>query len=129
MEKYLYENLTYKLRGIAFKVYNTLGPGFKEKIYHKAVIKDLKEQKIFFETEKRINIKYNDEIVGYDKLDLVVDNKVLLELKATNELHSVFRNQVLAYLKASGLKLGLLINFGKRRLEIKRYINERSKIS
>ena len=60
---------------------------------------------------------------------MLVENKVILELKATNEVVSVFESQILAYLKASGLRLGLLINFGKRRLEIKCYINERSKIS
>jgi GxxExxY protein len=125
MGKYLYEDLTYKLRGVFFKVYNTLGPGFREKIYHRAVVKELKEENIPFETEKRVNVKYDNEILGYDKLDLVVDNRVLLELKATNEMHSIFENQILAYLKASGLKLGLLVNFGKKKLEIKRYINEK----
>lgn len=119
---YLHQDLTYKLRGIFFEIYNKLGPGFAENIYHKAIIQDLENKNISYETEKIISIKYKDKKVGQQKLDLVVDNKIIIEIKATDNMHSLFIKQTLAYLKASDYKLTLLVNFGSDKLAIKRYI-------
>lgn len=120
---YLYQDLTYKLRGIFFEVYNQLGPGLPENVYHRAVIQELEKQKINFETEKVINIQYKEIKIGKQRLDLVVDDKVIIEIKATDNMHSLFQKQTLAYLKASSYKLALLVNFGGDKLIIKKYIN------
>lgn len=120
---YLYQDLTYKLRGIFFEVYNQLGPGLPEKVYQRAVIHELKTRKILYETEKVITIKYKDTKIGQQRLDLVIDGKIVLEIKATDNMHSLFTKQTLAYLKASDYKLALLVNFGGDRIVIKRFVN------
>lgn len=120
---YLYEEITYKLRGIFFEVYNQLGPGLPEKIYQRSIIQELKIQKIFYETEKVILVKYKDVKVGQQRLDLVIENKIIIEIKATDNMHPLFEKQTLAYLKASGYKLALLVNFGGNKIIIKRYVN------
>jgi GxxExxY protein len=100
-----------------------------EKIYKRATIEELKNQKIPFKTEKKVLIRYNNKLIGYNLIDLVVYNKIIVELKAVNNLEKFHISQVLAYLKASRFKLGLLVNFGAERLEIQRIINQHSKIS
>lgn len=123
MNTYLYQELTYKLRGIFFEVYNQLGPGLPEKVYQRAIIQELKDQKISYETEKVITIKYKDIKVGQQRLDLVIDDKIIIEIKAIDNMHLLFEKQTLAYLKASGYRLALLINFGGDKIMIKRYIH------
>lgn len=120
---YLYQELTYKLRGIFFEVYNQLGPRLPEKIYQRAIIQELKSHKIPHETEKIINIKYKDARVGQQRLDLVIDDKIIVEIKATDSMHSLFEKQTIAYLKVSRYKLALLVNFGCDKIIIKRYIH------
>lgn len=119
----IYQDLTYKIRGVLYKVYNELGPGFLEKIYQRAVIEELKQQEIPFETEKKVQVKYQGKVIGWNQLDLVVFGMIFLELKAVNGLEKYHESQVLAYLKSSELKLGLLVNFGSDNLEIKRLVN------
>lgn len=104
-------------------VYNTLGPGFREETYKKALIKEFRDNNIIFNSETTIPIKYKNEIVDEYRLDLVVFEKVILELKAVTEMHPMFEAQLLSYLKASGLVLGLLVNFGTDKLFIKRLVN------
>jgi len=120
---YLYKELTYKLRGIFFEVYNQLGPGLSEKIYQRAVIQELQSQEILYESEKVVNINYKKVKVGQQRLDLVVDDKIIIEIKAVDNMHSLFTKQTIAYLKASNYKLALLVNFGGDRITIKRYVN------
>ena len=105
------------------EVYNTLGPGFREETYKKALIEELKRQKIRFDIEYPIQIIYKDKSIDEYRLDMVVEGKIIVELKAVNEMHPRFEAQLLSYLKASGLKLGLLVNFGSDELEIKRFLN------
>ena len=112
-----------------FKVYNELGPGFLEKIYKRAVLEELKENRIPYKTEEKFKTFYKGRLIGYSQLDLIAWNKIMLELKAVNKLEKFHLSQVLAYLKAARLKLGLLVNFSSENLEIKRVINQRSKIS
>jgi len=120
---YLYQDLTYKLRGIFFEAYNQLGPGLSEKIYQRAVIQELKNQKIPYETEKVISIEYKNVKIGHQRLDLVIDGKIIIEIKAADNMHSLFEKQTVAYLKASNYKLALLVNFGGNKIAIKRYVN------
>lgn len=126
---YLYQDLTYKLRGIFFEIYNQLGPGLSEKIYQRAVTQELKKQSISHEIEKVIVIKYKGIKVGQQRLDLVVDDRVIIEIKATDNMHPLFEKQTIAYLKVSGHALALLVNFGGSQLKIKRYINQRNQKS
>lgn len=122
MTKYLYQELTYKIRGALYEVYNTLGPGFKESVYHNALTKEFTIRKIPFEEKKRMPVKYKAEKVGIYEPDFVIDKKILLEIKAVPEFHKVYEVQLFYYLKGTEYKLGFLVNFGGIKLEIKRRI-------
>lgn len=118
------EELTRKIIGIAMKIHTELGPGFKELIYHQAMIEDLEEENISFETEKEFDVVYKNKIIGTFRADLLVEDKVIVELKAiSGEISKIFQTQTASYLKASKLEIGLLINFGNPSLEIKRLAN------
>ena len=117
---YKEQDLTAKIIGIAMKVHRTIGPGFQERIYHTAMVYALEDIGMFFETEKEFDVQYEDRLVGTFRVDLVVENKVIVELKSVVEMIKLFETQTISYLKASGLEVGLLINFGKRSLEVKR---------
>lgn len=119
----LYEDLSYKLRGMFFKIYNDVGPGFKEQIYTKSLITLFDEYKIPYEKEKRFDLTFRDTRVGITQIDLVVDNKIIVEIKATEVNNSLFEKQILSYLKGTKLPLGLLVNFGMNKLYIRRFAN------
>lgn len=125
----IYEELTYRIRGSLFRVYNHLGPGFREETYKQAVRVDFGLENIPFESGKPIPVIYRGKKVDDYRLDLIAFGKIILELKAVPELSPRFEAQLLSYLKASGLKLGLLINFGSHELEIRRYINTPTEMS
>jgi len=118
----VYKELGYRVQGALRAVYFSLGPGFREQTYQRAVMKELQTQGIPFETEKVIDITYAGEIIDEYRLDLVVDGKIILELKAVDNLHPSHEAQLLSYLKASGLRLGLLVNFGSDKLQIVRKV-------
>ena len=106
------------------KIHRGLGPGFKEQIYHTALLDDLTEQECAVETEKKFDVVYNNKIIGVFRGDLLVNSKVVVELKAVSgEVSKIFKTQTVSYLKASGLEVGLLINFGNPSLEVKRFGN------
>src|SRR3990167_1194440 len=114
-------DLTKKIIGVAMRVHNKIGPGFPEKIYHQAMIIALDKEGLGIESEKEIDILYEDTYVGTFRLDLIINNKVVIELKAVSgEIPRVFQTQTISYLKASKIEIGLLINFGNERLEVKR---------
>jgi GxxExxY protein len=112
----VYKGLGYRVQGALRAVYFSLGPGFREQTYQRAVMKELQNRGIPFETEKVIDIAYAGEVIDRYRLDLVVDGKTVLELKAVNELHPRYEAQLLSYLRASGLRLGLLVNFASNKL-------------
>ncbi len=120
--KYLYSDLTQMIIGAAIKVHKTLGPGHPEKIYQRALSEELKEQEIPFKREEKFNVQYNGKNVGYEIIDFLVFGKIAIELKATKEIMDLHAKQVIGYLKGANLKLGLILNFGKSKLEIKRVI-------
>ncbi len=122
----IYEDLTYKIRGALFNVYNQIGSGHKEVIYHKALLEELRSKRINFDTEKSITIKYNDKKVGAYKPDLIIENKIILELKALPFIGNIEKRQVWNYLKGSEYKLALLVNFGNVKLEIQRIIYDKN---
>ncbi len=119
----IYSELTFKIIELAFEVHNQLGPGFSEEIYEKAMICEFRRNNIPFEQQRPIEVCYKGELLGIYRLDLVVDDKVILELKAVSAINDIHKQQLLSYLKATHLRLGLLINFGSKRVEHQRVIN------
>ncbi|MFH2068665.1 MAG: GxxExxY protein [Candidatus Omnitrophota bacterium] len=113
--------LTEKIIACAYKVHGELGPGFNESIYHNALKIAIEDQQLKYQTEKSFNISFHDQNVGKLRLDLIVEDKVVVEIKAlTGNIPTLFESQVLSYLKASGYKVGLLINFGNKSCQIRR---------
>jgi len=113
--------MTERIIGCAFKVANTLGAGFLEKVYENALVHELRKNGIKAAPQQPINVYYDGVLVGDYFADILVEDSVLLELKATADHHNVFTAQCLNYLKATGKTICLLLNFGKPRIEIKRY--------
>jgi GxxExxY protein len=122
MVEYPDKELTEKIIGAAFEVHNTLGAGFLEKVYQNALVKELKLRGYQAEPEVKIPVYYKDELVGDYSADILVEGRIILELKALSDLASEHEAQLLNYLKATSFKVGLLINFGTNRVQIKRRI-------
>jgi GxxExxY protein len=112
--------LTERIIGCAFKVSNTLGCGFLEKVYENALVHELRKNGLRADPQHPTSVYYDGIVVGEYFADILVEDTVILELKAANEHHDVFTTQCLNYLKATGKPLCLLLNFGKPRIEIKR---------
>ncbi len=122
-EKVVYKELSFKIIEACFEVHNILGPGYSEKIYEEALSKELRNRDIGYERQKLVEVYYKGEKIGEYRLDLVVENKIILELKAVSELSNIFEAQLLSYLKAAGMKLGILVNFGSRKVIYRRIVN------
>ena len=122
-EKHEFEALSENIIGAAIKVHKELGPGFLENIYEEALKIEIAKNHINFEAQKEVKIKYRDIEIGTHRLDMIVENQIIVELKATRELTDVHFAQLRSYLKATALKVGLLFNFAKPTLEIKRIVN------
>ena len=114
------DELTHTIIGCAMKVHNTLGNGFQEVIYQRALAIELKRNEISFLREQEIPIFYEGHEIGSRRADFLIEKKVLLELKALIKLEDVHLAQALNYLTAYNLEIGLLINFGAAKLEFKR---------
>lgn len=121
-EDFLYGDLTYKIRGVLFDVRKKLGLGHKEQVYHNALDIEFKKAGFKFDNKKNIPIIYDEKNIGTYQPDFVVENKVLIELKALPEISRPQIEQLWAYLKGCDYKLALLINFGSKELEIKRVV-------
>ena len=117
-EGILYKDLSYQLNGILFAVQNTLGTKFQEKHYLKTICIYLDEPHIPYKTEVAFPVTINGNLIGNFRADLIIDNKILIELKATDRLTKDHKLQMLRYLEALNLKLGLLANFRIRPLQI-----------
>lgn len=116
--------LTERIIGCCFKVHNELGPGFVEKTYQKALIIVLREEKLECEIEKEFGIYFRDKKIGSFRLDLIVDQRVIVEVKSSAMgTPDVFKYQLLSYLKISRIPVGLLVNFGSKSCQIKRFIS------
>lgn len=121
--EYQYSDLTDKIIKIAIDIHKTLGPGFVEKIYQRALYLEFKSNKIKFYREKKIMVAYKNVNLGYEKVDFDVEEKVLVEVKAVVEINEIHKAQLLSYLKGANRKVGLLLNFARPTLEIKRVVN------
>ena len=121
--RYQFEELSKKIIGAAIEVHRELGPGFLENIYEEALKIELSEHNLNYDSQKEIKIKYLENEIGIHRLDLLVENKIIIELKAVKEFADIHFAQLRSYLKATGLKTGLLFNFSRPTLEIKRIVN------
>ena len=118
----IHKELSYKIVGLAMNVHSTLGYGFLEKVYENSLMILLSKEGIRAEQQKGIKVIFENVIVGEYFADIVINDQILLELKSVESLVDAHRSQVLNYLKATGLKLGILINFGKTGLEHQRFV-------
>ena len=109
--------------GAAIKVHKELGPGFLESIYEEALKVELSKNELDFASQVEVQIEYLGVPVGLHRLDLLVQNEVIVELKAVKELADIHFAQLRSYLKATGMKVGLLLNFSKPTLEVRRVVN------
>ncbi len=114
------QELTERVIGCAMKVHSTLGPGFLEAVYQKALAYELAKSGLAVKCQKPIAVHYEDIIVGEFSADMLVEDRVLLELKANQALVLANEVQLVNYLTATGIEIGLLLNFGAERLEFKR---------
>lgn len=112
-ELYPHKDLTEKIIGAAFTVHNELGSGFVEKVYENALALELKSKGFNIEQQKPVTVKYKGELAGEFCADIVVDGIVLVEVKAVKSLLKEYESKLIHYLKATGIEVGLLINFGE----------------
>jgi len=117
-------SITDHVIGAAFTVSNTLGCGFLEKVYENALVHELRKAGLKVGQQYDIDVHYDGKVVGEYTTDILVEDRVLVELKAVKVLNDIHMAQCLNYLKATGLSICLLINFAKPKLEIKRIIRE-----
>lgn len=123
MSELILADLTYKIIGACIEVHSQLGCGFLEPVYQEALALELKERNIPFEKEKLLEIHYKRDMLSKKYIaDFICFDKIIVELKALSKLTSDHEAQILNYLKATGFELGLLVNFGTRKLEHKRMI-------
>ncbi|HOX12355.1 MAG TPA: GxxExxY protein [Spirochaetia bacterium] len=114
------DEVSERIIGCAFQVYNILGSGFLESVYKKALVIELTKAGLTVEEETPITVTYKGQIVGWFNADLIVEKKIILELKAIDVLAKTHEIQLVNYLKATGIPVGLLINFGTTGIQIKR---------
>ncbi|MCO6511967.1 MAG: GxxExxY protein [Aridibacter famidurans] len=119
----IYKELSYRIVGLAMKVHRELGFGFLEKVYENALMVSFEEERILARQQFPIKISFHGRVVGDYFADILVEDSVILELKAQDKISNTHRAQTLNYLKATDFRLALLINFGKESLEYERLVN------
>ena len=122
-EKMEHQELTSKILEAAFEVSNDLGMGFVESVYEKSLCFSLTHRGLIIEQQKSIEVNYRGINVGNFSADIVVENRVILELKASKDIAPEHEAQLLSYLKATRLPVGMLLNFGRPKLQYRRYKN------
>ncbi len=127
-ERYKYSDITGSVIGSAMNVHTEIGPGFPEVIYQRSLALELKDQGVNYKRESAIPLYYKGKPVGKRRVDFIVEDKILVELKAVSELNKTHYNQILNYLSAYKIEIGLLVNFGEASLKFKRFINSKFEI-
>lgn len=125
----IYTATTEIIIGCAYKVHNDMGFGFLESVYEKCMLLELEKHQLKAETQKPINVYYQGECVGDFIADIIVDDSIIVELKSVRSLTKAHEVQLVNYLKATNIQVGLLINFGEHGVEIKRRIMTRNAIA
>jgi GxxExxY protein len=121
-EELLYKELSYEIVNAAICVWKELGFGFLEKVYENALMVELQKRHIPCAQQKPIKVHYDNQIVGDYIADILIEEKILLELKSAKGIDDSHIAQVLNYLKATGIRLGIILNFGPEKMEFKRLI-------
>ena len=119
-----YEALTEKIIGCAMSVHSILGPGFLESVYQNALAHELRKLTLDVQCERKVKVTYDGVLVGDFIVDMLIEKSVLIENKAVQSLLPVHEVQTVNYLKATGIEIGLLLNFGAQRMEFKRKYNK-----
>jgi GxxExxY protein len=117
------KGLSFEIMKAAYAVHSSLGPGFLESIYEQAMCLELEHQGQKVERQVRVPVRYRRKEVGLHVIDIIVNKKIILELKAINEIAPIHKQQALSYLKATDLHLAIVINFGSRRVQSARVVN------
>ena len=125
MTDFKYGEITEKIIGAAFRVHGTLGNGFQEVIYQRAMELEFRSISLDFVREFEMPIYYMDQIIGTRRVDFLVNNKISIELKALIKTEDVHIAQAINYLEAYNLEIGLLVNFGAKKLEFNRFTNKK----
>jgi GxxExxY protein len=115
-------DITYAIRGAIFEVNNVLGPGFLEKVYENSLLVELEKRGYKAKAQVPLKVQYKNIVVGDYFADLVVEDRVIVELKTVDSLDRIHEAQLLNYLKATGIKIGLLVNFKHQKADIKRLV-------
>ena len=124
-EEILYKALSDRIICASFNVYNLLGRGFLEKVYENALYIELDRFNILCERQRKVSVYYRGQVIGEYVTDIIVENKIIVEIKATQETPKIYEAQLLNYLRATNIKLGYLLNFGNPyKLYFKRLINQ-----
>lgn len=118
----IYKELSYKIVGLAMEVYNKLGSGFLEKVYENALMVLLNKNGVSAQQQAPVKVYFEGKVIGDYYADILVDNKIILELKTVDKISDVHRGQVLNYLRATGLRLAMILNFGKSSFEYERLV-------
>jgi GxxExxY protein len=121
-KEFLYKDLSYKIIGLAMEVHNKLGPGFLEKVYENALMLLFRREGIGARQQAPIKVYFDGEVVGEYFTDILVEDKIILEIKALDKIIDAHIAQTLNYLKATDLRIAIILNFGKRKLEYERLI-------
>ncbi len=122
-EDLIYPELSYKIIGVLFSIWNTIGSNHKELFYQKAVARDFHECKLSFEEQLPVKINYKGRFIGIYYFDFIIENKIVLELKVRDYFSKKDISQLYSYLKAKNLKLGLIVHFTKSGVRVKRVVN------
>jgi GxxExxY protein len=117
------DDLSNRIIGLAIGIHKKLGPGFQEKIYQEALLKEFKKDGMEYEKQKIIRVDYDGQSLGNQRIDLLVDEEIILEIKACSKIIPIYRDQLISYLKTTDKRLGLILNFGRSKLEIKRVVH------
>jgi len=121
--KIIHKGLSYRVVGCAFDVYRKIGPFYREAVYQKSMEVALGQAGLRYERQVPVPIEFRGQAVGHGLMDLVVEGRIVLELKAVEQLHAEFVAQVIQYLASSGMELGILLNFGALgKLQYKRVV-------
>jgi len=119
-----HKELTKKIIAAAYHVYNKMGFGFLESVYEKCLLIELRKRGLKAESQKPIIVEYENEVVGEFKADILVENTVILELKSIRQITQAHEVQLVNYLVATGKQVGLILNFGEQKVEVKRKVKD-----
>jgi len=119
-----YEEITKKIIAAAYRVYNKMGFGFLESVYEKCLLIELEKEGLQAESQKPIIVKYDNEVVGEFKADILVEDTVILELKSVRQISQVHEVQLVNYLVATDKPVGLILNFGEQKVKVKRKVKD-----